>query len=134
MAKKLVRLTESDLHYIIKESVNKVLFEVKKPSDRTVGKLHESGYDSYPQSGYEDFKRIGENTAYDVYRKLRDNVLNGRYYLDGECINKIIRGFEFTLWMLVENGEFDEYEAKFRHPLGVSRDEYIQDVEDGKYN
>ena len=62
-------------------------------------------------------------------------MLKGHYNnLDGECIHKIIRGFEDELWMLVENGEFDEYEAKFRHPLGVNRDEYIKDIEDGKYN
>ena len=98
-------------------------------------KLHESGYDSCPLSGYEDFKRVGENTAYVIYRQLRDNVINGHWVnLDGECIQEIIRGFEDRLWHLVEHGEFDEYEAKFKHPLGVSRDEYIKDVENGEYN
>lgn len=32
--KKLVRLTESDLHRIVKESVNKVLMESRKPNDK----------------------------------------------------------------------------------------------------
>ena len=36
--KKIVRLTESDLHRIIKKSVNKMLIEARKPSDRTVGR------------------------------------------------------------------------------------------------
>ena len=109
-----IKLTESNLKQIVEESVKKVLKE---------------------HYGYEEFTRIGVNAAYNIYRQLRDNVLKGHYNnLDGECIDRIIRGFEDELWMLVENGEFDEYEAKFRHPLGVNRDEYIKDIEDGKYN
>jgi hypothetical protein len=116
-----IRLTESKLKQIVNESVKKV--------------LNESGYDSYPQSGYEEYTRIGKNAAYNIYRQLRDNVLKGHYVgLDGECIQHIIDGFELKLWLLVENGEFDEYEAKYRHPLGVSRDEYIKKIEDGEYN
>ena len=116
-----IKLSESRLKQIVAESVKKV--------------LNESGYDSYPQSGYEEFTRIGVNAAYNIYRQLRDNVHKGHYdSLDGECIQRIIDGFEDKLWALVEHGEFDEYEAKYRHPLGVSKDEYIKDVEDGKYN
>ena len=36
--KRTIRLTENDLRKVIKESVNKALFEARKPSDKTVGK------------------------------------------------------------------------------------------------
>lgn len=35
---KRIRLTESELHNMIKESINKLLREARKPSDRTVGR------------------------------------------------------------------------------------------------
>lgn len=38
MNKKLIKLTESDIHRIVRESVNKVLNEIRKPNDRMIGR------------------------------------------------------------------------------------------------
>jgi hypothetical protein len=50
MAKQLIKLTESDLRKIIKESVKQILSESRKPSDKTVGKHTLKGL-RYDKSG-----------------------------------------------------------------------------------
>lgn len=50
MNKKLIRLTESDLHKIVKESVNKILMEARKPNDRIIGR-HKFRGEYYDKNG-----------------------------------------------------------------------------------
>jgi hypothetical protein len=54
MAKKLVRLTESDLHNIIKNSVNKVLREICEIDDFSNHELMNSNWSENGNSIYDD--------------------------------------------------------------------------------
>ena len=84
--KQVIRLTESDLRKVIKESVNRILNEARKPSDKTVGKHTLKGlrYDKNGNPLYtsdtmsDDEKKIKDgdfqrNTDYmDSYQTLRN--------------------------------------------------------------
>ena len=45
-----IRLTEQDLHRIVKESVNRILMEVRKPNDRIIGR-HKFRGEYYDKNG-----------------------------------------------------------------------------------
>ena len=113
-----IKLTESKLKKIVAESVKKALNE-------------SYGYDSYPQTGYEECSRIGERYAYKAFNDLLSTY--DQQEIDGECIDKIANSFSFRLWNLAEHGQYDEYTNKFHNALGVSQDQYNKDVESGKY-
>ena len=84
MNKKLIRLTESDLHKIVKESVNKVL--LKEDSDENVYnqvKMLRDKFDNiyrntdYLKPGYEEL--VGGEDIQNAYFKVQDafsNLLN----------------------------------------------------------
>lgn len=54
MAKKVIRLTENDLHRIVKESVSRILKEERKPSNKQIGRHKFNGlrYDSNGNAVY----------------------------------------------------------------------------------
>jgi hypothetical protein len=84
MNKKLIKLTESDLHRIVKESVNKVL--LKEDSDENVYnqvKMLRDRFDNiyrnsdYLKPGYEEL--VGGEDIQNAYFKVQDafsNLLN----------------------------------------------------------
>jgi hypothetical protein len=80
---------DEEYYNSLDESVNKVLKE-------------SYGYDAYPQSGYEEFSRIGENYAYEVMKELCTKYK--REDIDAECISRIVNQFKDVLWVLVEVG------------------------------
>ncbi len=81
---------EVKLKRIVAESVKKV--------------LKEYGYDSYPESGYESFKKIGEGAAYLVMDKLKKEYAND---VDSEAIEHIISEFGYSLRALADVGDID---------------------------
>ena len=107
--KKTIRLTESDLHNIIKESVKKVLNE-------------SYGYDAYSQSGYEKCCKIGEGCAYNAMKELISTY--DEYNLDNECISRTINAFESQLWLLADIGYEDEDRYKNIKGLGIKKPQY----------
>ena len=69
MNKKLIRLTEQDLHRIVKESVNKILNEVKWKDYR--GKEHSThGTNS---EGWQDVRNAREDGGYKLRKKWHDD-------------------------------------------------------------
>lgn len=68
MNKKLIRLTESDLHRIVKESVNKVLNEVWDIDDNGIIDYDEHG--RAKNRSYADVHGIGRRTPSDVRQSL----------------------------------------------------------------
>lgn len=75
--KKLIRLTEADLHRIVKESVNKVLNEIdmnsfdiddRTPQEITADERKDALYEKYLQKGYVVGKRL-ENGYYYYFTK-----------------------------------------------------------------
>ena len=105
---------ENELKQIVNESVKKVLNE-------------SYGYDSHPQSGYEECSRIGKQYASKAFNDLLSQY--DPKDIDGECINKIVNGFSFQLWHLAEHGQYDEHTADFHNALGISQDQYTKDIE-----
>lgn len=86
--KGIIKLSESQLHSVIAESVKKV--------------IKEYGYDAVPESGYEEFNTLGEHAAYWIMNELR------KYSdLDSECISHIIDGFTLALKTLADVGDID---------------------------
>jgi hypothetical protein len=105
MAKEIIRLTESDLHRIVKESVNRVLYEVKyhydpnnpdeyekfdstKPKDwRTLAYLRRLRRISHenPKSEYYEDPIEGHEAAFEKEDKaMRDNHYNSSIALLGK--------------------------------------------------
>ncbi len=103
-----IRLTESKLKQIVAESVNKI--------------LNESGYDSYPQSGYENCSEIGKKCAYSALKELIS--IYGEDNLDNECISSTINTFESELWLLADIGYEDEDRYKSVKGLGIKPPQY----------
>ena len=60
MNKKLIRLTESDLHRIVKESVNRVLREMEEPYDEYYEDRGDFGYGKRGDKWYKKNKKTGE--------------------------------------------------------------------------
>jgi hypothetical protein len=73
MNKKLIRLTESDLHRIVKESVNRVLKEGERRP--------------FLKQAYENLLQAMSDFEYS---------LEGRYDMEGEGVNKILQSFKMT--------------------------------------
>ena len=72
MNKKLIRLTESDLHKIVKESVNRILKEDILPNGQGTDWDEPSDYDNRPEEG-----SIGEYVEQKMY-KIRELVYNAQ--------------------------------------------------------
>ena len=86
MNKKLIRLTESDLHRIVKESVNNVLNEgVSSAWDA----IERSGYDVY--DNFVDFLKNfyangNRDLAYQIEDEIGDKIMNMIRELDAKYI------------------------------------------------
>ena len=75
--KKIVRLTESDLHRIVKESVNKILMEVEnKYSHLRTGHYNDGGYFDNAAYKYDDALDADTLEDYDERMKKRQNYLD----------------------------------------------------------
>ena len=70
MAKKVIRLTENDLHRIVKESVNRILKEEELPGFNDPHGLVSSINDMSPET-FEN-QEIFEVAAEDAIRRLKD--------------------------------------------------------------
>ena len=82
MSKKLIRLTESDLHKIIKESVNNILNEI---NDYNHFKGEDGEYDFEPQERTDE-NIILKKVIRTVSSKI-SNILHNNFTLGGEPIN-----------------------------------------------
>ena len=78
MNKKMIRLTESDLHNIIKESVNKVLKEYFFPSTNPNDTDSIEDYDEMTRWRRGGQKSIGDEAQ--NYHPQRDNRIDARNY------------------------------------------------------
>ena len=113
-----ISLSENKLRNIIRESINTILSET----------IYEYGYDSTNgRGGYDDIDRLGANAAYNVFVELR-KLRGADQELDNYFIERIIDKFTDNLWALVEVGS-EEYGG-----LGLSREKYRKDIENGLYN
>lgn len=90
--------------------------------------IKEYGYDSTNgRGGYDDIDRLGANAAYNVFVELR-KLRGADQELDNYFIERIIDKFTDNLWALVEVGS-EKYGG-----LGLSREKYRKDIENGLYN
>ena len=80
MNKKLIRLTESDLHRIVKESVNKVLRESLEGTDEIEEAVTNAASviaDAYHvQNGMQDIANDHDDSWYELQENLREAMLN----------------------------------------------------------
>ena len=89
--KKLIRLTESDLHRIVKESVNMILKEVKYGGESLHGNNPNDWYTLSQIRGYRDFDKYGDKNYTtkaeydDEYGKGLRDFYNGLSLDDIDC-------------------------------------------------
>lgn len=104
-----IKITESKLKQIVAESVKNVLNE-------------SYGYDTYPQSGFEECSKIGERCAYNAMKELISTY--DEHNLDNKCISRTIHAFESKLWLLADIGYEDEDRYKNIKGLGIKNPQY----------
>lgn len=105
MTKKLIRLTESDLHKIVKESVNRILKEVSADlADRAASKAYQIGRDGFGK--YEPFDEIPLDSPHgkkfnqgEKFLKYRNNKLGmndsiGIYYPNGDGSVIVLKNYD----------------------------------------
>ena len=93
MNKKLIRLTESDLHKIVKESVNRILEGYKKLNGWDVPWAERKALNKYDPEG---FKLVDDGTDWkDHFSHKADSVMD--YY---DYINRV-------------NTDYDDYDKKW---------------------
>lgn len=103
--KKIVRLTEGDLHRIIKESVNNIITELdwKTKMNYVKGRLRQ-GDEAYRQgdeNGYRKYIRKAEYGAHDANDEL-EKKYNGRPFRDE-------KGDKFRAYVDLGNGNVNTY-------------------------
>ena len=107
MNKKLIRLTEADLHRIVKESVNRILRESTKPNRRGRRRMNEGGHISY-----QDEDGTIHTNSKDTYRGVPSSKFKWsapEILWHGKLI--ICNEFEDNLWV-VFNSETGEDSVK----------------------
>ena len=85
--KKIVRLTEGDLHKVIKESVNKVLTELDWKTKMNYVKGRQ-------RQGYEAYRQGDENGAMKYWDKASDGVYDARDEFEKKYNGKPFRGMK----------------------------------------
>ena len=104
MNKKLIRLTEQDLHSIVKESVNRVLNEISADlADRASSKAYRIGREGYGKYGPNDEipfdspygKKFLQGEKFLKYRneKLGRNDGIGIYYPNGDTSMMVLKNY-----------------------------------------
>ena len=128
MNKKLIRLTESDLHRIVKESVNKVLNEIGDKSRKNQGLLGALRIKKFAQGDMEGEKEVTDY-AYrqqmnmfndDNVRWTMDHAQNA-YNLNANLHDAHLQGYDLALKYYrlrhqVEHGDIteDEYRMEIK--------------------
>lgn len=121
MSKRIIRLTESDLHRIVKESVNRILKE-----------------SNYVSSGYADKDgRIFRNPQNGHVKRIKEGFVPSNYYDDenlDDSLSDVERGYP-NHWMKEMHGTDEEFDAFMRwamtdgndYGFGDAAGEYVND-------
>lgn len=116
MNKKLIRLTEQDLHKIVKESVNRILREFEEPYS-TYKHIQDNGKEVVVMASFIEYtycfdkKVLGRfNTVAEAKQFIDEIVNDGEYIqeLTGEVYSNMAEGDETTLDGIIINAFMDE--------------------------
>ena len=134
MSKKIIRLNESDLHRLIKESVNKVLMEFSPDSmgqNQTVDELADEIRPSYQQymkiaRQFGDYEDVGDQEnmkkliwqAEEILNKIADKI--NTFLVDGDVYVEFYHEDPFSfVWL--ESTYYDEFLEDFLESLRSGR-------------